>query len=139
MRDGKGDPEALAFFERIPLWEDIFRYRLSMPNDYVNRIHRVLDYSVPGDTGVRTLRWKLIHRRARNIEAQVSWSAYLTGQPLQRQEWELYDLKKDPTEQHNVIDKHPDVAQRLQAELLEYERGLRGPVGDPRGRHLLGQ
>ena len=139
LRDGKGDPEALAFFERIPLWEDIFRYRLSMPNDYVNRIHRVLDYSVPGDTGVRTLRWKLIHRRARNIEAQVSWSAYLTGQPLLRQEWELYDLKKDPTEQHNVIDKHPDVAQRLQAELLEYERGLRGPVGDPRGRHLLGQ
>ena len=139
LRKGKGDSDALAFFERIPLWEDIFRFRATMPAQYVQRVHQVLDYSVPGDTGVRSLRWKLIHRRARHIEAQVSWATYLTGKPLQRQEWELYDLRKDPTEQHNVVDQHPDVAASLQAALLEWEAGLRGPVGDPRGAHLLGQ
>jgi len=137
LRKGKGDPDALAFFERIPLWEDIFRFRASMPQAYVQRVHQVLDYSVPGDTGVRTLRWKLIHRRARDVEAQVSWSAFLTGKPLQRTEWELYDLRSDPTEQHNVVDQHPDVAEPLQAALLEWEGSLRGPVGDPRGAYGL--
>jgi arylsulfatase A-like enzyme len=139
LRTGKGDPDALAFFERIPIWEDIFRFRVSMPQHYVQRVHQVLDYSVPGDTGVRTLRWKLIHRRARAVEAQVSWSAYLTGKPLQRRQWELYDLRSDPTEQHNVVDQHPDVAAQLQAALLQWEAGLRGPVGDPRGAYGLGQ
>lgn len=121
IRANGGDNERPAFFQRIPLWEDIFRYRTDMPPDYVQRIDPILDRAVVGDTGIRTLRWKLIHRRARDIEAQVSWWTWLAGVPIQRPEWELYDLVADPTEQVNVADREPAVTAELAAQLLAWE------------------
>ncbi len=121
MRTGVGDPLRLAFVQRIPLWEDIFRYRSLMPPDYVARINPILDRDVVGDTGLRTLRWKLLHRRARAIEEQVSWWTNLTGVPIQRPEWELYDLAADPTEQVNVATQEPEVTAELGEKLLAWE------------------
>lgn len=118
---GAGDEERPAFFQRIPLWEDIFRYRADMPADYVQRIDPILDRAVVGDTGLRTLRWKLIHRRARAIEEQVSWWTWLSGEPVRRPEWELYDLDADPTEQVDLATKEPAVTAKLAAELLAWE------------------
>ena len=118
---GGGDDSHPAFFQRIPLWEDIFRYRADMPAGYVSRIDPILDHAVVGDTGIRTLRWKLLHRRARAIEEQVSWWTWLAGVPIRRAEWELYDLEADPTEQVDVSGSEPAVTAQLKAELLAWE------------------
>ncbi|MBM4390941.1 MAG: sulfatase-like hydrolase/transferase [Deltaproteobacteria bacterium] len=133
LRAGVADLERPAFTQRLPLWEDIFRYRADMPADYVARIDPILDRAVYGDTAMRTMRWKLIHRRSRAIEAQVSWWTYLSGAKLERPEWELYDLLADPTEQHDVLAQHPDVAAELQAELLAWEARTGADRDPPRG------
>ncbi len=130
MKAGTGDEGKPAFFQRIPLWEDIFRYRTDMPKDYVDRIDPLLDHAVYGDTGMRTLRWKLLHRRSRALEKQVSWWTYLTGIPIDRPEWELYDLAADPKEQANLADQQPDVLPGLQAQLLAWEQKVGADV-DP--------
>lgn len=124
LRDGRGDPERIAYFERIPLWEDIFRHKGGMPPQFVAKVTELLDSRVVGDTGLRTLHWKLLHRKAREVEAQVSWLAWLSGQPMERQEWELYDLQTDPDEQVNVAEQHPEVLAELQAHLLRWEASL---------------
>ncbi len=126
LRAGKGDPERIAYFERIPLWEDIFRHRSKMPRAFVEMVKPYLDRTQVGDTGLRTQRFKLIHRTARQIESKVSWWAWLTREPLKRSEWELYDLSADPTEQDNVIDAHPKVAKRLKKKLLAWESKHKG-------------
>ena len=104
------------------LWEDIFRHRTQMPKPYVRRITPIMDRTTIGDTAIRTVRWKLLHRRARHVEAQVSWWGWLSGTPVERPQWELYDLKADPNEQTNVIQDHHDVAMDLKAQLLAWEK-----------------
>ncbi len=124
LRDGRGDPERVTFFQRIPLWEDIFRHKSNMPTAFVEKVTEVLDREVVGDTGARTDRWKLLHRTARAVEQEVSWWTWLSGQPVERPEWELYDLEADPDEQRDVIGDHPEVAEALKARLLEWEASL---------------
>lgn len=132
IRTGEADLSRTAFVQRLPLWEDIFRFRTDMPADYVARIDPLLDEAVYGDTGIRTLRWKLLHRRARAIEAQVSWWTYLAGVPILRSEWELYDLEADPTEQVDVLAQHPEVVADLQAQLLAWEARVGADIDRPR-------
>jgi hypothetical protein len=129
--EGMRDPAEPAYFQRIPLWEDIFRYRSDMPAEYVSRIDPVLDRAVVGDTGMRTLRWKLIHRRARAVEEEVSWWTFLAGVPIVRPEWELYDLDADPTEQVNVADREPAVVAEMAAALLAWEARTGADVDVP--------
>jgi arylsulfatase len=124
LRDGKGDAANIAYFERIPLWEDIFRHKGGMPEAFVSKVTALLDAEVVGDTGLRTNRWKLLHRTARSIEAQVSWYGWLSGEPVIRSEWQLYDLEADPTEQRDVGPDHPEVLAELQANLLAWEAAL---------------
>lgn len=124
LREGRGDPERIAYFQRIPLWEDIFRHKSNMPEAFVAKVTELLDREVVGDTGLRTRRWKLLHRTAREVERQVSWWTWLSGQPVERPEWELYDLLADPDEQRNVLDQHPQVAAELQSLLLAWEAQL---------------
>lgn len=121
---GKGDPENIAYFQRIPLWEDIFRHKGGMPQLFVSKVADLLDARVVGDTGLRTLRWKLLHRTARAVEAEVSWWTYVSNLPVRRSEWELYDLIADPTEQHNVVADRADVAEGLKQRLLAWEQAL---------------
>lgn len=121
LATGKGDPDRIAYVERIPLWEDIFRHKGGMPEAFVSKVTELLDRQVVGDTGLRTLRWKLLHRKARAIEAQVSWWTWVSGLPVERPEWELYDLEADPTEQTDVLAQHPDVAAELQQRLIAWE------------------
>ena len=124
MMRGAGDPERMAISERIPLWEDIFRHLSTMPPGYVERIRPLLDGPAVGDLSVRTRRWKLIHRRVRELEAEVSWWTEVTGAPLQRDALELYDLQSDPTELRDVKDAHPDVVARLWGHLQTVEQDL---------------
>ncbi len=129
---GKGDEDRPAFTQRVPLWEDIFRYRADMPADYIAHTDPILDRAVYGDTGIRTLRWKLLHRRARAIEEAVSWWTWLSGGPIRRPEWELYDLVADPDERVNVAERESTVLAELSAQLLAWEAKVGADVDEPR-------
>ncbi len=63
-----------------------------------------------GSSAVRSGKWKLIVRHSSGVMRRES-------PPLPA----LYDLETDIGENHNVIDKHPDVAKRLK-ELLDKRR-----------------
>lgn len=65
-----------------------------------------------GNFGLRVGRWKLQRhdsRRARNVELE------LVNTPVSR--YRLYDLDSDPGETTDVTEQHPDVADRLIAQL----------------------
>jgi len=136
LATGVGDPDRVTFFQRMPLWEDIFRHRTKMPQRYVEKIMPILDEKIYGDTGLRTSRWKLIHRQARKIEAKVSWYGHLTKRLVIRPEWELYDLEADPMEMTNVASSHPEVAAELQAKLLAWEHRVGADEPHDRGAEL---
>lgn len=127
VRTGQASPDRAALSERIPLWEDIFRHLDNMPAGYVERIRPLMEGPAIGDFAWRTDRWKLIVRRARNLEAKVSWWTEVTGEPLARPELELYDVRADPLEQDNVAAEHPEVVSRLRAALNARLAGLELP------------
>ena len=91
-------------------WRTAMYYRYWMHNDN--------DHHVPGNYGIRTDRWKLI---------------YYYGQPLGMRgahppdsapEWELYDMRKDPGEMHNLYadPRHASVVRDLKARLEDLQR-----------------
>lgn len=47
---------------------------------------------------------------------------------------ELYDLKQDSGEQHNVVDSNPRVAYEMEQDLLRWLNGMKTPVESYRGR-----
>ncbi|MBU0674752.1 MAG: sulfatase-like hydrolase/transferase [Proteobacteria bacterium] len=75
----------------------------------------------PGDIGIRTNDWKLILRKNRNLLEQVSWENFITGKSHEFAEIELYDLKKDPAEQSNVVTQHPETSAELLKELQAWD------------------
>jgi arylsulfatase A-like enzyme len=121
LEQGHGDPQRTAIVERVPLWEDIFRHKAAMPDEFTELVSARLDQGVWLDRAIRDRRYKLIHRTARTVEAEVSWYGYLTGRPPQRPEWELYDLTVDPTEQANIYDQQSDRVAHLQEALVAWE------------------
>ncbi len=67
---------------------------------------------------IRTSEWKYIHcsgRRART-------DGYITDNPTPGRYIRLYDLQADPGEFHSVATEHPEVVQRLSADLLSVFR-----------------
>lgn len=75
-------------------------------------------------TSVRDGRWKLhVGHRSQSLKMP-----------------ELYDLQTDPAESRNLIDAHPDVADRLLKQVAEFQKQvphvwtLRYPVRDPQKR-----
>lgn len=69
-----------------------------MPERYVYAEHE-------GNRMVRKGNWKLV-------------SANFKGD-----EWELYNIKEDRTEQHNLIDEYPDIAKKLEKAYFEWADG----------------
>ena len=43
----------------------------------------------------------------------MSWWAYVTGTPMKRPVWELYDLRTDRAEIHNLAAAQPEVVAKL--------------------------
>ncbi len=86
-------------------WRDAFLYEFYEFPD--------ADHCIRKNRGVRTARWKLIH----------FWE--------EPQEWELYDLAKDPDETKNLYASRPDVVRDLKARLVELRRetGDADPAG----------
>jgi len=69
------------------------------------------------DTAIRTNDWKLIYRKSKNYEEKYSWWVKMSGLEKKMADYELYDLKTDPGEKENVIDRYPDVANELRTKL----------------------
>ncbi len=109
-----------VYLSRTPLWETIrtvsnyFPKRLELWD--TDPLKHFQDYAIRDD------RWKLIHRKARNIEKQYSWYSFLSGEPIDRDEYELYDIKSDPTEQHNIYRGHEKESKYLLDKLTIFEK-----------------
>ena len=65
----------------------------------------------PFHGAIRSGDWKLIHN------GQVSANA-TSG--AANDTWELFNLRDDPAEQHELSGRHPDVLARLKQELAEF-------------------
>lgn len=78
-----------------------------------------------GRFGYRSGQWKLTHhtdKKAHNTLVETK----LVRKPVP--EFQLYNLKKDPSEKNDLLAKHPKVAERLKAELAK-------AIADGRTRH----
>jgi len=67
-----------------------------------------------GNYGYRVGKWKLQRhdkKQARNVVVE----GQLTNVPVPN--YQLFDLGADPAEQDNVIDQHPEIAEKMKAEL----------------------
>ncbi len=79
----------------------------------------------PYDLAVRTVDWKLIVRGEVPVQERVSWWRFVSGTEVAVADVELYDLRRDPTEQVNVAAEHPDTVAWLKGKLSEWDAGVR--------------
>lgn len=123
-------PRSEVFLSRTPLWERIIYY--AYPLGEVLRAAD--DQSHFYDTAIRTMEWKLIHRLSRDAQKKYSWWGWLTGKPMVLPEYELYDLKQDPGETHNIIysshQNDTDVA-ALRTKLSDWEAKMKAAIPGP--------
>ncbi|MFI5265557.1 MAG: sulfatase [Candidatus Levyibacteriota bacterium] len=111
------DNRSTAFIERIPLWEeaDIFVKEMKQ---YFGIIagHGDRDYAI------RTPDWKYIRRDAKNVLQRISlWKAITKDPNMTFPSEELYNIKTDPLEKNNIINKVPaDTVNKLRQELNNY-------------------
>jgi arylsulfatase A-like enzyme len=92
-----------------PDWRQSMYYRYWM---------HLADHGVPAHYGVRTHQWKLIYYYGKALGASGSIDRDTP------QEWELFDMVRDPHEMQNVYGekKYAGVVKRLQAELVRLRR-----------------
>jgi arylsulfatase A-like enzyme len=65
---------------------------------------------------LRSGRWKLVFpHKYRSLTGEPGRDGTPNGYSHPKCGLELYDLERDVSEKHNVIDRHPDVVARLQA------------------------
>ena len=94
-------------------WRTSMYYRYWMHNDS--------DHHVPAHYGVRTERYKLIYYYGKPLGMNGAI------EPATEPEWELFDMRKDPREMHNVYSDpaYKNVVDRMKTELqrLQQEAG----------------
>ncbi|MBU4501970.1 MAG: sulfatase-like hydrolase/transferase, partial [Nanoarchaeota archaeon] len=119
-----------CYIERIPLWEEgILRFDQafdSLPQEYhsfLKDFFKEYPENMPSssDVAVRVDDWKMIHRRSRYIEKEVSWWGFLKNESMERDEFELYNLKVDPYELNNVIHENFEITSALKKKLISFE------------------
>jgi arylsulfatase A-like enzyme len=94
-------------------WRKAMYYRYWMHNDN--------DHHVPANYGIRTERWKLIYDYGKPLGKSGAHPPDTTP------EWELYDMRNDPREMHNLYadPKYATVVKQLKQDLdrLQKEAG----------------
>jgi arylsulfatase A-like enzyme len=107
--------DAIDSWNILPLWQN------KLPDvEYQNRTFYHFNNN-PRVDAVRKGKWKLIpgcYEKSRNRE-RVSGNTAPQEIFIPSQ---LYDLSKDPEEQNNVLDKYPEVVEKLSLELKEYKQ-----------------
>ena len=112
----------VAFIERTPLWEELlFLWDRLYSQDFKELVKKTTGETTHRDTAIRTNEWKLIHRSSREIEEKISWLKFISGIPVNRAEYELYNLQNDPLELKNVYNENPLMAEQLKDQLLSWE------------------
>lgn len=109
-------PRSEVFFTRTPLWQRIAShisadFRKLVEEDNTKHFH---------DTAIRTDSWLLIHRLARAVNMHTIITR-ITGVVEDTPEYELYDVKADPDETHNMYAEDNPVAQQLRELLNAWE------------------
>ena len=144
--DDQNWPDRYAYSIRIPLWEQVLSNWLfeKIENDYVEATftekekdkiqHEYLNITKAIFTessrkqinciAIRTKDWKLILRKDKELLEKVSWWAFITGKPVNIEQIELYDLKKDPLEQTNIAQTRQDIVKILKEKLLEWDKNI---------------
>jgi len=139
-KDASGSREVLI--DRLPWWEyTLSRWYLEMQSangkefspaetkelskyqEQLKESFTQLGYP-PGDIAIRTLEWKLILRKNRELLDKLSWWGFITGKPQRHPDVELYDLKNDPLEKVNVADKYPEIVTGLKTTLLKWDASV---------------
>jgi arylsulfatase A-like enzyme len=111
-----------VFISRTPLWETV--KTASTFWEQTENLKLKNARSPVQDLAVRNKDWKLIHRIARDTEKEYSWYSFISSDSIERQEFELYNLKMDAGEQENVFEENKnrqDVLVLLE-KLYEFER-----------------
>ncbi len=143
---GSGSP--FAYSTRIPLFEYVlFKGRrlfvvatrkTEVLGTYMETLREHLEafdpQRPPYDVSVRTLDWKLIVRNHAPMLRKISWWGFVAGQPIEVEDVELYDLRRDPTEQRNVASKHPEVVAALKERLLGWDASVKARAAGTRGK-----
>lgn len=118
MQQKSESPRDVIYITRTAMWERIM-------SDYENlATFLTLDDNAHfADVAIRSLNWKLIHRRSRDTMRTWSWHSILTGVPKDIAEYELYNLDLDPGEKENLYERerqNPEVVY-LESKLSKWE------------------
>lgn len=91
-------------------WRTAMYYRYWMHNDN--------DHHVPAHYGIRTERWKLIYYYNQPLGMTGSFANNMPP------EWELFDMKNDPREMHNLYSdpKHAQLIEHLKQQMAKLQR-----------------
>lgn len=111
------------FLLRTPLWESIVRTsnKINLWNDFRNTV-ALEDYM---DPAIVTSQYKLIHRKSRFILKKYSLFQNISKKDIIIPEYELYDLKKDPSEQINLAGLPGDAFESLKTKLSSFEEKIK--------------
>jgi arylsulfatase A-like enzyme len=112
-------PREAVYITRTAMWERIM-------SDYEGLAEFLAldDKEHFADVAIRTLNWKLIHRRAHKTMEKWGWHNYLTGAQKPIPEYELYNLDLDPKEKNNIYERerqNPEVVY-VQNKLEQWEQ-----------------
>jgi arylsulfatase A-like enzyme len=95
-------PRQEVYITRTALWE---RVMSSMQYEGLDGFYALDNKMHFADTAIRTLDWKLIHRRSREAMKKWSWFNHLLTTPMESPEYELYYLPNYPKELHDVYEQ----------------------------------
>ena len=115
-----------VFIVRTPLWETLLTF-LGGSAEISDLLADFRAKDLKGhykDIAVRTREWKLIYRESKPILEKIGWRRFLSGDTSPIPEYELYNLKDDPQETVNVIQKYPAVADSLKRKLFAWKEYL---------------
>ena len=59
----------------------------------------------------------------------VRWRDWRLYKKYEKDRWQLFDLKADPREEHDLASKHPDVVSRMAAQHTAWSKTL-APLGE---------
>lgn len=106
-----------VFLTQVPIWETLWSIRGDeWLLDGLRKANASMNFR---NYGVRTATHKLIHRKTRFIKAIHSMRNYFTGENQIEDEYEFFDLRKDPEEKFNLMRAPLSAENKVELEALK--------------------